>query len=128
MELPQTADQRKKRDSLKAELQVKKEELATLEKEANRNYKEWAKQKLEATNAKELAWQVLTPTKAVSDGGESLRIVKDGSLLAEGSSGDKSTYQIEVSVPAGTWKSFQMETMLPQVNEAKWTGEKYHQC
>ena len=26
-----------------------------------------------------------------------LRIVKDGSLLAEGKSGDKSTYQIEVS-------------------------------
>ena len=39
---------------------------------------------------------------------ELLRMV----LLAEGKSGDKSTYQIEVSVPAGSWKSFQMETML----------------
>jgi hypothetical protein len=55
---------------------------------------------------------VLNPTKAVSDGGETLRIVKDGSLLAEGKTGDKSTYHIEVSIPAGTWKSFQMETML----------------
>ena len=64
------------------------------------------------TKEKEPAWQVLTPTKAVSNGGESLRIMKDGSLLTEGKSGDKSTYQIEVSAPAGTWKSFQMETML----------------
>ena len=112
MELPLPADKQKQRDSLNAELEVKKEELATLQKEANRNYKKWTQQKLEVTKEKESEWRVLTPTKAVSDGGESLRIVKDGSLLAEGKPGDKSTYQIEVSVPAGTWKSFQMETML----------------
>ena len=112
MELPLPADKQKQRDSLNAELKVKKEELATLQKEANRNYKEWTQQKLEVTKEKEPSWRVLTPTKAVSNGGESLRIVKDGSLLAEGKPGDKSTYQIEVSVPAGTWKSFQMETML----------------
>ena len=41
---------------------------------------------------------VLTPQGSF-DGGESLRIVKDGSLLAEGKSGDKSTYQIEVPYP-----------------------------
>ena len=112
MELPLSADKQKQRDSLNAELKVKKEELAILQKEANRNYKKWTQQKLEVTKEKESEWQVLTPTKAVSNGGESLRIVKDGSLLAEGKPGDKSTYQIEVSVPAGTWKSFQMETML----------------
>jgi hypothetical protein len=99
MELPLPADKQKQRDSLHAELEVKKEELATLQKEANRKYKEWTQQQLEVTKEKESEWQVLTPTKAVSDGGESLRIVKDGSLLAEGKSGDKSSYQIEVSVP-----------------------------
>ncbi|NDH00064.1 MAG: DUF1553 domain-containing protein [Opitutae bacterium] len=112
MELPLPADKQKQRDSLNAELKVKKEELATLQKEADRNYKKWTQQQLKETQVKESEWQVLSPTKAVSDGGESLRIVKDGSLLAEGKSGDKSTYQIEVSIPAGTWKSFQMETML----------------
>jgi hypothetical protein len=112
MELPLPADKQKQRESLNAELGVKKEELATMQKEANRNYKKWTQQKLEVTKEKESEWRVLTPTKAVSDGGESLRIVKDGSLLAEGKPGDKSTYQIEVSVPAGTWKSFKMETML----------------
>jgi hypothetical protein len=112
MELPLPADKQKQRDSLNAELEVKKQELAILQKEANRNYKKWTQQKLEVTKEKESEWQVLTPIKAVSNGGESLRIVKDGSLLSEGKPGDKSTYQIEVSVPAGTWKSFQMETML----------------
>ena len=112
MELPLPADKQKQRDSLNAELKVKKEELATLQKEADQNYKKWTQQQFKETQVKESEWQVLTPTKAVSDGGESLRIVKDGSLLAEGKSGDKSTYQIEVSAPAGTWKSFQMETML----------------
>ena len=112
MELPLPADKQKQRDSLNAELDVKKQELATLQKDANRNYKKWTQQKLEVTKEKESEWQVLTPTKAVSNGGESLRIVKDGSLLAEGKPGDKTTYQIELSVPAGTWKSFQMETML----------------
>ena len=112
MELPLPADKQKQRDSLNAELEEKKEELATMQKEANRNYKKWTQQKLEVSKEKESEWRVLTPTKAVSDGGESLRIVKDGSLLAEGKPGDKSTYQIEVSVPAGSWKSFQMETML----------------
>ena len=112
MELSLPADKEKQRNALNAELKVKKEELATLDKEAKRKYKEWTQQQLKETQVKESEWQVLTPTKAVSDGGETLRIVKDGSLLAEGKSGDKSTYQIEVSVPAGTWKSFQMETML----------------
>jgi hypothetical protein len=122
MELPLPADKQKQRDSLHAELDVKKEELATLQKEADRKYKEWTQQQLEVTKEKKSEWQVLTPIKAVSDGGETLRIVKDGSLLAEGKSGDKSTYQIEVSLPAGTWKSFQMETMLHKSDETKWTG------
>ncbi len=112
MELPQSPAETSKRHSLLAELKGEKEELANLQKEANRNYEEWTRQKLKATKGKKSEWRVLTPTKAVSDGGERLRIVRDGSLLAEGKSGDKSTYQIEVSVPAGTWKSFQMETML----------------
>ena len=112
MELPLPADKQKQRDSLNAELKVKKEELTTLDKEAKRKYKEWIQQQLKETQVKESEWRVLTPTNAVSDGGESLRIVKDGSLLAEGKSGDNSTYQIEVSAPAGTWQSFQMETLL----------------
>jgi len=112
MELSLPSDKEKQRDALNAELKVKKEELATLDKEAKRKYQEWTQQQLRETQVKESEWQVLTPMKAVSDGGETLRIVKDGSLLAEGKSGDKSTYHIEVSIPAGTWKSFQMETML----------------
>ena len=112
MELPLPVDKQKQRDSLNAELEVKKEELAKMQKEANRNYKKWTQQKLAVTKEKEPEWQLLTPTNTFSNGGESLRIMKDGSLLAEGKPGDKSTYQIEVSVPAGTWKSFQMETML----------------
>ncbi|MDA8823192.1 PSD1 and planctomycete cytochrome C domain-containing protein [Opitutales bacterium] len=112
MELSLSPEKQKQRDSLNNMLNAQNVELATLKKEANRKYKEWTPQKLEVTKDKEPEWQVLTPTKAVSDGVENLRIVKDGSLLAEGKSGDKSTYQIEVSVPAGTWKSFQMETML----------------
>ncbi|MDG1324118.1 MAG: PSD1 and planctomycete cytochrome C domain-containing protein, partial [Opitutales bacterium] len=111
MDLPLPVDKQKQRDSLNSELEVKKEELAILDKEAKRKYQEWTQQKLEVAKEKESNWRVLTPTKAVSDGGDSLRILKDGSLLAEGKSGDKSTYQIEVSVPAGTYKSFQMETM-----------------
>jgi hypothetical protein len=112
MDLPLPTDKQKQRDSLNAELEVKKEELAILDKEVKRNYKEWTQQKLAVRKEKEPEWQVLTPTKAFSDGGENLRIAKDRSLLAEGKSGDKSTYQIEVSVPAGTYKSIQMETML----------------
>ena len=112
MDLPLPTDKQKQRDSLNAELEVRKEELAILDKEAKRNYKEWTQQKLAVRKEKEPEWQVLTPTKAFSDGGENLRIAKDRSLLAEGKSGDKSTYQIEVSVPAGTYKSIQMETML----------------
>jgi hypothetical protein len=112
MDLPLPTDKQKQRDSLNAELEVKKEELAILDKEVKRNYKEWTQQKLAVRKEKEPEWQVLTPTKAFSDGGENLRIAKDKSLLAEGKSGDKSTYQIEVSVPAGTYKSIQMETML----------------
>ena len=112
MDLPLPTDKQKQRDSLNAELEVRKEELAILNKEAKRNYKEWTQQKLAVRKEKEPEWQVLTPTKAFSDGGENLRIAKDRSLLAEGKSGDKSTYQIEVSVPAGTYKSIQMETML----------------
>ena len=112
MELSLSPEKQKQRDSLNNMLNAQNVELATLEKEANRKFKEWTQQKLEVTKDKEPEWQVLTPTKAVSDGGENLRIVKDGSLLAEGKSGDKSTYQIDLSVPAGTWKSFQMETML----------------
>ena len=96
----------KQRDALNAELKVKKEELATLDKEAKRKYQEWTQQQLRETQVKESEWQVLTPTKAVSDGGETLRIVKDGSLLAEGKSGDKSTYHIEVSVPRGPGNHF----------------------
>ena len=112
MELPLPADKQKQREALNAKLEVKKEELTSLNKEAKRRYKEWTQQKLKETQVKDSGWQVLTPTKSISDGGESLRIVKDGSLLAEGKSGAKSIYQIEVSVPAGTWKSFQLETML----------------
>lgn len=112
MDLPLPTDKQKQRDSLNAELEVKKEELAILDKEVKRNYKEWTQQKLAVRKEKEPEWQVLTPTKAFSDGGENLRIAKDRSLLAEGKSGDKSTYQIEVSVSAGTYKSIQMETML----------------
>jgi hypothetical protein len=112
MDLPLPTDKQNQRDSLNAELEVKKEELAILDKEVKRNYKEWTQQKLAVRKEKEPEWQVLTPTKAFSDGGENLRIAKDRSLLAEGKSGDKSTYQIEVSVPAGTYKSIQMETML----------------
>jgi hypothetical protein len=96
MDLPLPTDKQKQRDSLNAELEVRKEELAILDKEAKRNYKEWTQQKLAVRKEKEPEWQVLTPTKAFSDGGENLRIAKDRSLLAEGKSGDKSTYQIEV--------------------------------
>ena len=39
MELPLSADKQKQRDSLNAELEAKKQELATLQKEANRKYK-----------------------------------------------------------------------------------------
>ena len=70
MELPLPADKQKQRDSLNAELEVKKQELAILQKEANRNYKKWTQQKLEVTKEKESEWRVLTPIKAVSDGGK----------------------------------------------------------
>ena len=101
MELPLPADKQKQRDFLNAELKVQKEELAVLQKKADSKYKEWTQQQLKGTQVKESEWQVLTPTKAFSDGGETLRIVKDGSLLAEGDPGNKSTYHIEVSIPAG---------------------------
>ena len=112
MELPSPADKQKERETLNADLNTHKKQLIALQKAGNVKYKEWTQQKLEITTERDPQWQVLTPTKAVSDGGETLRIVRDGSLLAEGKPGNKSTYQIEVSIPAGTWKSFQMETML----------------
>ena len=46
--------------------------------------------------------------------------------MAEGKSGDKSTYQIEVSAPAGT-QVFSMETHI-EVDETKRTGKKHNQC
>ena len=112
MELPLSPEKQEQLDSLNAELKVAKEELATLQKEADGMYREWRQQKLTVNHFKESEWEVLTPTKALSNSGETLRTLKDGSLLAEGESGNKSTYQIEVSIPAGTWKSFQMETLL----------------
>ena len=69
---------------------------------------EWTQQKLEVTKRRTELQSSLH--QGSFDGGESLRIVKDGGLLAEGKPG-VSTYQIEVSVPTAL-KSFQMETML----------------
>ena len=63
MELPLPADKQKQRDSLNAELEVKKEELATMQKEANRNYKKWTQQKLEVTKRRNLSGECSLPPR-----------------------------------------------------------------
>jgi len=112
MELPLSPEKQKERDLIRAQLKEEKEKLVSLQKEADGKYKEWIQPQSGEVVTKEIEWQVLTPVRAGSDGGETLRIVKGGSLLAEGKSGNKSTYQIEVTIPAGIWNSFQMETLL----------------
>ena len=63
---------------LNAELKIKKEELASLQKEANRNYKEWTNQKLEVTKGRNLIGGYSTPPRQFQMAGkvcESLRRV-----------------------------------------------------
>jgi len=115
MELPLDPASEEKRAEIARELAQIKKELKEAEAKAAKGFPEWIAsqmQRLSPKKKKVPAWQVLTPLKADSDGGENFDIMKDGSLLAQGASGDKSTYSITLQAGSGTWKTFRLETLL----------------
>ena len=115
MELPLDQPSEVKRGEITKELAEIKKELKGAEAKSAKEFPKWIssqKQRSILTKPKVPVWQVLSPVKAMSDGGESFEIIKDGSLLAQGPSGDKSTYAITLQADSGTWKTFRLETLL----------------
>ena len=115
MELPLDPASEEKRAEIARELASVKKELKEAEAKSTKEFPEWItsqKKRLSPKNTKVPVWQVLRPLEATSDGGESFETMKDGSLLAQGASGDKSTYSITLQADSGTWKTFRLETLL----------------
>ena len=67
-------------------------------------------------------WKVAPIKEASSDGKETFELLEDGSVLATGKSGDRSTYFLKAEAGGGKWKALRLEALLHTSMQKKGPG------
>jgi mono/diheme cytochrome c family protein len=71
-------------------------------------------------------WRVLAPSRALSSGGSTLRVLDDGSVLASGEFPDKDTYELVLTPGPGTITALRLEAMSDESLPAGGPGRASH--
>lgn len=65
----------------------------------------------ESLKAKKVEWSVMRPAEATSANGTKLRVLDDGSILAEGPSPESDTYTLSFRLDRGGWTALRLEVL-----------------
>ena len=125
MDLPLGTGEEKEFGRLNAELVSLKGKLKIAQKEADAEFPEWIKERAEESVEKETQvadWRVAPIEEASSDGKEPFELLKDGSVLATGKPGDRSTYLLHARAGQGKWKALRLEALLHESMKKKGPG------
>jgi hypothetical protein len=125
MELPLGGGDRKEFDRLNSELVSLEGKLKVAQKEAESEFPEWIKERAGESmkKAKQVAdWKVAPIESASSDAKETFELLEDGSALAMGKSGDRSTYLLKARAGQGKWKALRLEALLHESMKKKGPG------
>ncbi|WP_339612593.1 PSD1 and planctomycete cytochrome C domain-containing protein [uncultured Rubinisphaera sp.] len=87
-----TPEQKDQQDNLKSKVAAAEQEYQKESPELQKAFENWQAQSLEEADL----WDNLSPTSATSQGGATLTIDDEGTILASGKSPDKDVYQIVV--------------------------------
>ncbi|MFP6893629.1 MAG: PSD1 and planctomycete cytochrome C domain-containing protein, partial [Opitutales bacterium] len=124
MDLPSDKASKPKKQAAETALKAKEKELVAAKKAAEAKFEDWLvsqRKKLSKEKGSSI-WAVLKPTKWKSSGKETFTLQDDDSLLAGGTSGDKSIYEIETEAPKGKLASLRLETLLHDSLPSKGPG------
>ena len=124
MDLPSDKASKPKKQAAETALKAKEKELAVAKKASEAKFEDWLvsqRKKLSKEKGSSI-WAVLKPTKWKSSGKETFTLQDDDSLLAGGTSGDKSIYEIETEAPKGKLASLRLETLLHDSLPSKGPG------
>ncbi|HEY3836007.1 MAG TPA: PSD1 and planctomycete cytochrome C domain-containing protein [Bryobacteraceae bacterium] len=106
------------------ELAEARKKLKALDKDLAARQAEWEPHALEA----QPAWQVLTPASAKADGGVTLTVQPDGSVLAGGAMPAASIYELNAETPLKNITAFRLELIpdasLPEGGSGRGAGGK----
>ena len=125
MDLPLGTGEEKEFVRLNSELVSLKGKLKIAQKEADAEFPEWIKERAVESVEKETQvadWKVAPIEEASSDGKEPFELLKDGSVLATGKPGDRSTYLLHARAGQGKWKALRLEALLHESMKKKGPG------
>ena len=125
MDLPLGVDEAKEFDRLNSELVSLKGALEAEQKKAERAFPLWVKEmkkRAERPDFQAPDWKVAPIKEASSDGKETFELLEDGSVLATGKSGDRSTYFLKAEAGGGKWKALRLEALLHTSMQKKGPG------
>jgi hypothetical protein len=125
MELPLGTLREEEFERLDSELVSLKGKLKAAQKEADTEFPEWIKERSGESmkKAKQVAdWKVAPIESASSDAKETFELLEDGSALATGKSGDRSTYLLQARAGPGKWKALRLEALLHESLKKKGPG------
>ena len=125
MELPLGAADKKEFDRLSSEFVSLNGKLKAAQKEAESEFPEWIKERAGESVKKETQvadWKVAPIERASSDAGETFDLLEDGSALATGKSGNRSTYLLKARAEPGKWKGIRLEALLHESMKKKGPG------
>ena len=110
---------------MNGELASLKGELEAEEKKAEQEFPLWVKEmtrKAEGADVQVPDWKVAPIEEASSDGKETFEPLEDGSVLATGKPGDRSTYLLKLEAGQGKWKALRLEALLHKSMQKKGPG------
>ncbi|MBT3636641.1 MAG: DUF1553 domain-containing protein [Opitutae bacterium] len=125
MELPLGTLEEEEFARLDSELVSLKGQLKAAQKEADTEFPEWIKERAGESVEKETQvadWKVAPIESASSDAKETFELLEDGSALAMGKSGDRSTYLLQARAGSGKWKALRLEALLHESLKKKGPG------
>ena len=125
MDLPLGTGEEKEFGRLNAELDSLKRKLKAEEKKAELELPAWVKKMTRQAgedDAQVPDWKVAPIEGASSDGKETFELLEDGSALATGKPGDRSTYLIQTRAGPGKWKALRLEALLHESMQKKGPG------
>ena len=106
LELP-TPEQAQKAAAIRAQIAEWKKTLDTETPELEQAQAAWEAK----TKQQEREWLVLKPQSAVSQGGATLTVEPDSSVLASGKNAQADTYSLELNVPKGSISAVRLEVL-----------------